>query len=134
MNDSEDTRHLYSITWLASIYQIIFKNDLNRSWELTSWSIFWQFLDCDGLGVFVYAISILSSKWVFVLILCWEGIVTLSFNSFLSQLSEIVLVIVMLDHASFGLFTVVHRSLDLWLDHAHPRDNTLNLHKLVDKI
>jgi hypothetical protein len=95
----------------------------------------WHFLDCYYLMVFIDTITIFSGEWIIVLIFGGEGI-ALSLNSLLilSHLLQIVLVIVLLDHTSFGDFTVMDWRLYGWLDDTHFSDNSLDWDKLVDQV
>ena len=47
---------------------------------------------------------------------------------------KIVLVVIVLHVTSLSLFAVMHRSLNLWSDHAHSRHNALNLNILIYQI
>ena len=136
MVHSKNSSNLDSISWLQRIDQVVLKDNLNRSWELPSWSILWHFLDGDHLRVLVYAVSVLCGQGVFFGIPNWEGIVAFSrcVHTPFSNLIEVELVVVILDGALFSGLAVMDRGLDLRLHHGHSCDDTLHLHELVYKI
>jgi hypothetical protein len=134
--DSKNTCNLNSISWLQRINQVILEENLDRSWKLASWGIFWHLLDRHHLGVLVDAVSILSCEWVIILILDRESIVSFSRgeNSSLGNLSQVEFVVVLLDLSLFCSLAVMDGSLDFGLHHRHSRHDTLDLHELVHKI
>ena len=65
---SIDTSYLDTITWLHVVNQIVLKDDRHTARKLSGWGALRHLLNCDNLGVFVEAVSILVSQCVPILV------------------------------------------------------------------
>lgn len=61
--------HLYSVTRLHFIHQVIIQNNIHRARKLASWGLLWHFLDGNGLVVLVDRKAIFCLKGIVLLIL-----------------------------------------------------------------
>ena len=102
---------------------------------MTRWSIFWHFLNCYNLAIFVNTISIFSRKWIIVFI--FNGKLYISFiwtSNIFSHISKVGVVCVIFYKTLFCCFTIVNRSLNFWSHDRHSRYDTLNRDKLINEI
>ena len=58
---SVDASHLYSITGLYAINQIVLENDGDTPRKLAGRRAFWHFLNCHNLRILVEAVAVLVS-------------------------------------------------------------------------
>lgn len=131
----ENSVNLHSVARLCLIDKVILQHDLNRPGQLAGRRTLRHLLDGDDLSIFVNTVPILSSERVLVLILDWELCVVLVMAlSVLSQLRQVGVISVVLNHALLGHFTVMDRSLDLGSDNSHAGHDALHGDHLVDKV
>ena len=87
------------------------------------------------MRVLVDTVPVLSGKRVVVLILSWECISGFGKSTTcLSQLIQIVTVIIGLDESTLGNLTVMDRSLNSRAHDTHLSDYAINCNELVDQV
>lgn len=60
---------LHTVSWLGSVHQVVVKDDVHRTGQLTSRSLLGHLLHCDSLMVFIDGQTKLSFQRVVLLIL-----------------------------------------------------------------
>ena len=106
---SEDAVDLDTVARLCLVDQVVLEDDLDGSGQLTRGCILRHLLNGDNLAVFVNAVAVLCAERILIFVFYGEhGVRLVACSCVLSQLCQVRVVRIVLDHSLLRGVTVMH--------------------------